>query len=165
LYFSLKPHPLVAHWVPGFVVVVATLFWRSNWSYSKVVVEIAPTATTATAALFGLTVIAFIVGQLLDAFRDTFVECLMDCFWPLDWKFFFNGEDGKIDKLEAWFYTYYVFDINLFLGLLWVAALEFLSPGRPLFLLVPTLIGIAIFLINAICLRKEIAELIPQNHP
>jgi hypothetical protein len=82
--FSLRPHPLVAHWVPGFVVVVGTLGALFNWSYSKLVAEMAPTATTGTAGLFGLAVIAFVVGQVLDALRDSFWERLWDCLWPLD---------------------------------------------------------------------------------
>lgn len=161
--FSLRPHPLVAHWVPGFVVVVATLFWRFNWSYRDLVLAIAPTTTSGTLSLFGLAVIAFVLGQILDAFRDSFWEWLWDYVWPLDWGFFFSGESSKIDNLEAWYFTYYVLDTNFFLGLVPVAILELFSAARPPFLLPLTVAGMAIFLVNAISLRKEIAQLIPQN--
>jgi hypothetical protein len=31
--FSLKPHPLIAHWVPGMVVLMPLVLSHFNWCY------------------------------------------------------------------------------------------------------------------------------------
>jgi hypothetical protein len=120
----------------------------------------APTTASGTMSILVFVVAAFVVGQILDAVRDTLWERVFDRFRPLNWKFFFKGKGEDIDKLEAWFFTYYVLDINLFLGLL-IVIIEIFLTRTPCQVRVVAVIAAVVFLVNGLTLRKEIAELIP----
>lgn len=81
MFFSLKPHPLISHWVPGFVVVLIISLSFYKWGPMDQV--------EAFKQLIGLSVflsslafvvIPFVVGQFLDAIRDLLVYCPINNF-------------------------------------------------------------------------------------
>jgi hypothetical protein len=106
--FSLKPHPLIAHWVPGVVVLVtALLAWR-DWSVSKVLATFAGDASRATVSVLVLSVVAFVIGEILDSFRN----CRED--HAVNWDFFFEEtSEEKVERLNNYYFTYYVLEKNL----------------------------------------------------
>jgi len=66
--FSLKPHPLVAQWVPGFMVLsffLSVIYFQDGSALVKTLNEVG----TPVCVLI-LVVMGFVVGQFLDASRD-----------------------------------------------------------------------------------------------
>ncbi len=106
--FSLKPHPLIAHWVPGVVVVVSALLAWNDWHVSKVLSAFAGDAPKAAVSVLVLSVLAFVIGEILDSCRDCREE--KD---KLNWDFFFDGDKEKVDQLDEYYFTYYVLNKNL----------------------------------------------------
>ena len=92
------------------LLVLAALF---DWNYECLVHFLAPSAEGVTLSLFLLALSALIVGEILDVIRDSFLEPRWDVKHQIRWKFFFEGEAEKLKNLEQWYYTWYVFDINL----------------------------------------------------
>lgn len=109
--FSLKPNPLIAVWLPGFVTLLAIFYFRQAES------PLAAIATNLDSTLdaFALIAFGFVVGNLLDALRDIF-EWPADKFSEINWDFFVSGFKEHLQNLEEWFYTWYELDCNLFLG-------------------------------------------------
>ncbi len=106
--FSIQPHQLVAHWVPGLILLV---FIRVVGQNFEGVVKI-PLPSGEAARLFTYSVLAFALGQLLDAIRNL-VEHILDRWDKVNWDFFFEGPQEKIERLDRHYFTYYVFDANL----------------------------------------------------
>jgi hypothetical protein len=105
--FSLKPHPLIAHWVPGVIVVVTGLLAWSDWHVSKVLSTFAGDASKATLSVLVLSVIAFVIGGILDSFRN----CSEDD--EVNWDFFFDASEAEVQRLNEYYFTYYVLSKNL----------------------------------------------------
>ena len=154
--FSLNSHVLIAHWVPGFLVVMTVRSMLS--STSPLGESLRGKAHTGEAiALLSIAVAAFLVGELLDAIRDLF-EHLWDKFQPLRWDFFSTGTRDEVEKFKESHFTYYVFDCNVSLALLLVLILEILN-SAPAWTCIVLTIPLVIFAINAILLRVEMKPL------
>jgi hypothetical protein len=115
--FSLRPHPLVAQWVPGMVALFLILLSSFGWSYNSLVLVFASTPQGLVFSGVVLAVLAFVVGQILDAYRDSFLEDQWDDENggknKIRWNFFFEGEAERLKNLEEWYFTWYVLDVNL----------------------------------------------------
>ena len=165
--FSLKPHQLVAHWVPG-VVVIAILFLadlKNEFHLFKHVTD----ALGAPVTVLALAVMAFAIGLFLDDIRNL-AEEFTGRFCPkytIKWDFIWKFSKENLQRLEDYYFTYYVFDFNmacaLFISLLAVEFLPIFPQHLPCWILV--IIGIATFVFALDChfLRKEIIKL--SNHP
>ncbi len=119
--FSLKPHPLIAHWVPGFMVIFIVSFSVSNWDYTCLFNKIISSeATGSRGALIILTlaVAAFVIGEFLDSVRDLVIERCLDCQGPIQWDFFFKADKNSLRNLMDNYFTYYVLNWNLALGII-----------------------------------------------
>ena len=167
--FSLKPHPLVAHWVPGFTFL--TLIWlsRHGWNFGV----LAPTGPQAALYTLILAVAAFVTGQVFDALRDSLIERLFDKHKKLKWEKIVHADSGKVNRFEDYYYTWYVLDWNLAISLFAFLVTFLLSwlTGWPanirchIGVFVVVFARIALFIINAILLRKEIIDLIKDWEP
>lgn len=162
---ELSFHVLLAHWVPGFLLVMAirpALLAGSSPPLKSLMGLGAPGEATATLVV---AVVAFFLGEVLDAPRDL-LEGAWDQRQPVAWDFFSRAAKEEVDKLKASYFTYYAFDCNVSLALvvlvlsLLVAALfrAWIGLGGPL-IVVPLVIFLAIFVWNARQLRGEIASL------
>ena len=162
--FSLKPHPLIAHWVPGFVSTLITLLAIYNWDYSSLAQSVVPTGTSGAFNILLLAVIAFVVGQALDAIRDL-LENIWDIWWEVDWPFFFHGDKEKLENLLESYFTYYVFDCNLSLGIIITIILNLFSVIKfpPNWFKFWPAYGFLFFILNAIFLRKEMRSLLNEE--
>jgi len=105
--FSLKPHPLIAHWIPGTVVVVTGLLTWNDWNVSNTLALVAGDASRATISILVLSVAAFVVGEIIDALRDVREK------EDVNWDFFFDASEDKIKRLNESYFTYYVLCKNL----------------------------------------------------
>ncbi len=114
--FSLRPHPLIAHWVPGVVVVVTALLAWSDWSVINVLAVFAGDAPKAAISVLVLSVFAFVIGEVLDSCRN----CREDN--EVNWDFFFDSDKEKVKRLDEYYFTYYVLNKNLAsaIALAWV---------------------------------------------
>jgi len=176
--FSLKPHPLVAHWVPGFVVCLVLTLGRFDWSFQTLAIalsggstaatspssvpEASASGATATISILVVTILAFVVGEIIDAIRNIREDD------RVRWDFFFWCKEQELTNMEESYFTWYAFDANMALGL--VLAVGLLVLGK-LLCMVPchwnSLCEVAVVLLissyvlhrDAKSLRKEIADL------
>jgi hypothetical protein len=169
--FSLKPHPLIAHWVPGFMVIFIVLFSASNWDYTCLFSKIIPNeATGARGALIILTlaVVAFVIGEFLDSVRDLVVERCLDSKDPIKWDFFFKGDKNELKNLMDNYFTYYVLNWNLALGIIvssisiiLLGLLGLIEPPPCRWILIGLLVTAALlifFIWDAMELRRDIKK-------
>ncbi len=157
--FSLKPHPLVAHWVPGMTFLVLVWGSRHGWNFR----EMAAGNSNNIWYMLIFSVGAFVIGQVFDAFRDTLIERFLDKGKTLDWEKIINAEATKADRFEDYYFTYYVLDWNLALSL--IASLLFTSCAincicTRLCMCLVILVLAALFISNAISLRKEMIKIV-----
>jgi hypothetical protein len=167
LNLQIKPHPIIAHWVPGVVVVVAGLLAYKDWKVACVLDTFAKTASAATVSVLVLSVFAFVVGEILDSYRDCREEEK-----ELNWDFFFSGDPPKIDRLIESYFTYYVLNTNLSSAIL-IALIIFLSHppdwaqwwslsvhevGAAILVVVLAAVSIVLLRCDARTLRKAIVE-------
>lgn len=99
---NLKPHPLVAHWIPGLVAVWTIMLSAYDWDYVSLfqVLEGMPSNNTNTLLRTSiLAVIAFPVGEILDAMRGGVIEQSWDYLnqgeWEIRWDFFSFAEERE----------------------------------------------------------------------
>ncbi len=150
--FSLRPHQLIAHWVPGFMLLLAVQLWRPA-VYCTVLGRL-PSDRVALSLVWVTS--AFVLGQVLDSLRD-----LSEGVWNrlgerVDWDFFFRADRAKVDQLEDFYFTYYVFNANLVLPLI---AFFLVAIGFKEYLpAVVIVVGAAILICDARSLRQEIAK-------
>jgi len=99
--FSLKPHPLIAHWVPGFVVSLSIFLWgprlclesmASNWNAINEKFQIFLGGLIAV-------VVLFVVGQVLDSIRDL-IEGKLDDYCKIKWEFIRKMDVNDLKKFE-----------------------------------------------------------------
>jgi hypothetical protein len=109
--FSLKPNPLMAVWLPGFVTLLAVLYFKKAESPLTSIIP----NMDSTLGTLGLIAFGFVIGNLLDAIRDI-LEWPVDKFSEINWDFFISGSKDHLQNLEEWFYTWYELDCNLWLG-------------------------------------------------
>jgi len=157
--FSLKPHQLVAQWVPGSVLlVIIFLFARQDGMRHVMQLEqIGGTAIVLLGAVTG----GFVAGLLLDAIRDILEWGLcMVSAWKIDWGYIMRAETEKLQRFEDYYFTYYVFSFNLFIALVIAEIIEHYSA-----ITIPCSLGWAVALIqlfalaNGITLRVEIVRI------
>jgi hypothetical protein len=150
--FSLRPHQLVAHWVPGFMLLLAVQLWHPT-TYDRALASLPSDRAALTLVWI---VSAFAVGQVLDSLRD-----LSECCWDrwseaMDWDFFFKAERARVDQLDDFYFTYYVFNANLVLPLL---AFCLVTAGSGHYLLgIAIVVAVGVVVCDARSLRKEIAR-------
>ena len=87
---SLKPHQLVAHWVPGFVLLILVPVLVPDW-YGQVK-GLLPTDPLLCGLIW--IVMPFVSGQIIDSLRNAVLEELLDRWWKrrkqrkVNWDFF-----------------------------------------------------------------------------
>lgn len=178
--FSLKPHPLIAHWVPGMVVLMPLVFSHFHWGYEKFVNDLADSTSAAALSILLLSVAAFLIGEVLDSARDSFIEIGLDWFgrtWPraekedypilrylrpieLNWSYFSTLTPEKAQVFDDYYWTYYVLNMNLALALLLSMILNLLGcvtvpEGYSFWFWLVAILSFFILLCDALVLRHE----------
>jgi hypothetical protein len=157
--FSLKPFQLVAHWVPGWTLLVI-IFLAAKQNHLGLIGRIEQDWGTSL-VLLAIVTAAFVAGELLDALRDI-GEWLLDCLpkWKIGWDFIMEMPEEKLRRVEDYFYTYYIFSSNLTLALVVGIIVELFLPLRfPCWAQWGLVIAMLVTLANAITLRLEIVRI------
>jgi hypothetical protein len=121
----------------------------------------------SSGALVVLGFLAWILGTFFDLIRNL-LEWLWDRKAPLNWSFFFRGDQKKLENLEHYFWSFYILDADIAVAILLSVFLspflEILSAGTirsymwPIWFL---LLGITfLFACDARLLRHEIKGLL-----
>jgi hypothetical protein len=124
--FSLRPHQLIAHWIPGFVVLCICFVCDLHYNFGYLHRVQRLLENTENKSVFlekSIVVLVFAaavltLGQFLDALRDI-IEWLLHRRpgWKIRWE---KIAAMKPERLAAWddfFFSYYVFSANLTIGI------------------------------------------------
>lgn len=154
--FSLRYHSLLAHWVPGFIFVmgVRAEVLESSAPGLHGILGLSTSGQWFTALT--VSVAALASGQAFDAGRDL-LEHIWDHFQSVNWSFFIEGGKDRVEQLDTWYFTYYVFDCNLALVILTLALVGAFS-GSPVGVWVAAIAAFVLLVANAVSLRTEIAD-------
>lgn len=103
-------------------------------------------------------VLAFALGEILDSIRDVLLEDAWNnrAKVRVNWDFFFEAREDQIEKLRTSYFTYYVFNHNLALGLLLLSGAELVADHPALVALCLT--AACVLALDARSLRREIAK-------
>ncbi|MGA2783045.1 MAG: hypothetical protein ABSF13_14200 [Smithella sp.] len=166
MHLPLPYYPLIAHWVPGFV----TLSFFVYPFFMKQGADFNPSAGMAVITIFFFTALSFVIGQIIDAFRNAFLEDIIDKFaGKFDWESFAKNKD---ERLESLYFIYYVFDINFITGLTIGSIYLIINPfdlyfpcsWKIIFAIVIVLISLLLGK-DAKVLRKEMADVLKDSKP
>ena len=160
--FSLKPHQLVAHWVPGFVaLVIVFIADLKGFNHLNQLGKAIGTSSTVLA----VAVISFATGQFFDAIRNL-IEELISRFFPkyaINWEFIWTFKSDQLERMDDYYFTYCVFDFNLAWALVVSALVTLYSPvfpkHLPSWMFAAILVAIVVFALDGCCLRSDIVEL------
>jgi hypothetical protein len=170
--FSLKSHPLVAHWVPGFVVL--TMWLIADVHYANIHSNYIAKWSKINALIgsgFGVLLVAivpFVLGQVLDALRNWNEDRLdKKPESKIDWLAQFKLNETELNLFEDTYFTYYAFSANLCIGLVVGFLSTFFLGIFPwdhwFFYTLPVCFGICLFFRDAKSLRKEIREFLNET--
>lgn len=171
---SLKPHPLVSHWIPGMVFLMFVLLSHCKCDYSEFAHIYAKDASTASISILILAIAAFLIGEVFDVIRDLIGEMWLAKYQILEikWDYLIYAEGDEVERFYDAFFTWYVVCANLAIcliaflvmwPLLYRIGLIFpptdISPGGFRFAIIAIFLAIILFLKDAYDLRKEMARI------
>jgi len=159
--FPWKPHQLVGHWVPGFVVLTILLLADAHAHHATALWSKITGSLGSNFAVILAIIIPFVIGEFLDCLRDL-GEHLADKISEIKWEKLKSLSAEKQAVFEDYYFVYYVFNMNLSIGLIAGYLLTLIlrvfptDYGCPFTLAV--LFGVLVFCINACSLRVEIKK-------
>ena len=159
--FQMKPHPFLAHWVPGFFLSTTILLRHYYWSYHALMEYMPPSQTKSFIVGLAVVVFAWIAGQGLDAARDI-AEHVLDLACPIDWEFFFWADRLAIERFEEHYFSYYVFCFNTAIALAGMLMLWLLHGGFSLKAIEGITFLLVFFAADTYLLRMEIHRVLGE---
>ena len=163
----IKPDSFLSHFVPGFSILIYILALIYNWNFFQILEALKLKSEVLIFIGFGLLVISYTLGLILDALRDS-LENLFDLVpnFKVNWDFFYNESNERQEKLTKWYFPWYVFNVNTLLGILisLIICIYYhynYSPISNSTFFYGILFGIVVFIIlfiDSIFLRKEIVK-------
>jgi hypothetical protein len=163
---QMKPHPILAHWVPGFFRSITVLLRHYSWSYHRLMEYMPPSQTKSFIVGLAVVVFSWIAGQGLDAARDI-LEHVLDLACPVNWEFFFWADPAAIENFEEHFFLYYVFCFNTAIALAGMLALWLVRGGFTMKEIEGITFLFAFFAVDTYLLRMEIYRVLEEwgNRP
>ena len=113
---SFSPRQIAAHWVPGFMLL--GLIFLDYTQGDKVLAQ-SVQSWNITILLLAGGAGGFVVGNFLDALRDLSEELwdrLPGC--EIKWKFLLEGDTEKVQRVDDYYFTFYVMSANLVIAIL-----------------------------------------------
>lgn len=111
--FTPKVGPLVAELLSGFAVLLLGYFaiYQNG--------QVPPALHGNAAAAIGIfAILAWLLGTFFDMLRNRIVEWALDeCYSKIYWDFFFTGSAEKLANLEHFFFSFYMLDADMAIGL------------------------------------------------
>src|SRR5208283_3786813 len=161
--FAPKVAPLVAELLSGtaFILILYVSF-RS--------ISLTEINQLSNGAIIAFAIVAWLLGTFFDAIRNL-LESLWDRWKPINWRFFFDGEQTKLLNLDTYFWSFYMLDADITISILSAvitsAALMVVTHRgmtSGLYWLWTILLAIAFFFWqDARLLRREIKERIDEQ--
>lgn len=109
--FTPKTGPLVAEILSGSVVLLLGYF---AITHGESVPPVLAKNVAAAISLFAL--MAWLIGTFIDALRNVFLEAAWDRFQPVEWSFFVDGPADEIGNLDHYFFSFYMADLDIAIG-------------------------------------------------
>ena len=114
---------------------------------------------------------AWLLGTFIDALRNVFLEEAWDRFQPVEWSFFVEGPADEISNLDHYFFSFYMADLDIAIGIaLYLACGHFfitrvlgLNAQYPCAVYLILGIVIVVFALDAWSLRCEIRKFIGRR--
>ncbi len=163
---TLKPRVFLIGFLPGFLFIFGFIFIYKNYEFDAFNNFVKNITLFSGIAII---ILSFIIGQVIDSFRDSAIENFLDIFCSkIRWKFFYEKSETDIDKLDNNFYLFYVLNLNLSICLLLL--LVMIITGWPekfptdfqlnkSTIIIITIASIIVLFIDAIILRKYISKI------
>lgn len=155
-------HQVVSYFLPGFIFVLLSLIASENIKGLQGFIDTTKNITIFSAIT--VIVISFAIGIIFDGIRDGIVESLWDYFKPINWKYFDKASKGEIERLYLNFYTYYTFDINLLLSLIFTMIVFIYFSYYNYFLWASIIISTISSFFDSCSLRKLIREITNEKY-
>jgi uncharacterized protein len=159
---SLKPQPLIAEVLPGFTLIcVLGVTYFANHPQQFGALAGNKSAAEVITAGFATILISWIIGTVFDTIRDL-LEHFFDQWFPVNWKFLFEGSAEEIQKLDESWLAYYFLSGNSAIGLLISGVCGMLiEPVHMIgWWLLVIFLAAALFAGNSVFLRNEIRQMI-----
>jgi hypothetical protein len=159
-----KPQPVIAEILPGFALltVLAEAYLYGQHKPFREQVSLLIGSGTGIAALGGaFTLLAsWIAGTLLDTIGNG-AEELLDRYWhEVNWHCLVDGERERVERINQWFFAYYLLDRNYLFAMVLVCLAGILQwITLPWQLWVVLGVGIPVVAFDALSLREEIRHL------
>ncbi len=111
---TLRPQPHLGEVLPGALtlgLLLLLIFDHDPNGFSNLW---APTTGAGFLAILagGFLFASWILGTLIDTFRDGVIENIADCKQPMNWTFFVLGDRDQINQLDEYFFSYYKATVN-----------------------------------------------------
>ena len=183
--FSLKPHQLLAHWMPGFIVLAVVFLddlYNGSGRFDRLVKAIAytpngsnpsmPDLLDKAVIMLAFVAVAFALGQFFDAARNL-LEWVADMpeKFKIKWEKIMEMERERLEIWDDYYFSYYVFDANLAFGLAMLLTLQYFSILHLVsFCWIALIVVMGVLALDAFGLRCEIKEILdrgqqPLSHP
>ena len=159
---NLKPHPFLAHFVPGCFTALIVIMAHYNWSAMELNLA---SGNIKYPAAFALVVCLLMLGECIDAARDIF-EHILDSRkgWGIKWRqFLVAGKEESLYVFENYYFTYYVFCANSFVAALVAVVgcqIDAHLQARTCKIFVSVFLMTIVFLVDAALLRDELTGFI-----
>jgi predicted transporter len=161
--FNLKPHPFLAHFIPGCFAAIVIAMAHYSWSMAKL------NQTLGTSSGFALLVFivgSLVLGECIDAARDILEDRFDKHCGEIDWNLLLHPEkkEESLYVFESYYFTYYVFCANLVLAIIVAiggSLLDHFLPAqewRPLVALAILAVMARIFFLDARSLRRDLVN-------
>jgi len=175
--FAFRGHQLIAHWIPGFVLVCLLYVCDRHYGfgYYTTIVASLTTQSPKTEDMAGFlaksfmvlvfVAVVFVIGQFIDALRDIFETVIERRFKAeIKWK---NIAKMNPDERQAWddyFFSYYVFSVNMVIGAFFVVAACLLCsvlPGKHWTVAFISFgVMTVVFILDALILRQDVRDIL-----
>jgi hypothetical protein len=133
--FAFRGHQLIAHWIPGFVLVCLLYVCDRHYRFGYFTTIVASLTTQPpkpedmagffekSFIVLAFVAVVFVIGQFIDALRDileTVVACLFKA--EIKWKKIAKMNSDERQAWDDYFFSYYVFSANMAIGAIPVVA-------------------------------------------
>ena len=177
--FTLKPRVFLIGFLPGFLFICGIILTNLHFDFCLTIMQ----AKNITLIIgIAIIIISFILGQVFDSIRDGIIEKIFEKksnrdkekgkenSQDINWDFFFDASEKKIDKLDNAYYLFYVLNIDLsiclfFLMLYLPIEMAFTTCAKNCLTIPNALICAAVYtvsiillVIDAVVLRDEIVK-------
>lgn len=115
--FTLKSDSFISHFLPGLTTLVYLFGLIYKWDVLNILNSVKNKSELIILVGTIFLLASYSCGLILDALRDS-IEGLLDKIknFKINWDYFYQENEEKQKKLSKWYFPWYVFNVNTFLG-------------------------------------------------